>query len=198
MIALDATTAAILAELEPFGRDNDAAQAERAGKLLNLERPTAELVFLLIRSARRTRVLEIGTSNGYSTLWLAAALHGVEGASPVLTIERDPAKAAMARRNFARAGCADAVTVREGDATAIVADLPGPFDCVFFDADRVSAPGQLRLLWPRLTPDVLLLADNALSHPEEIAGYLAAVDGIAELSSIIVPVGKGLHIAHRR
>jgi len=65
------------------------------------------------------------------------------------------------------------VDLRSGDATEIVAGLPGPFDYVFFDADRFSAPAQLSLLIPKLTPDVLLLADNVLSHPNEIAAIRA-------------------------
>jgi len=66
-----------------------------------------------------------------------------------------------------------------GSAREVVADVNGPIDVVFFDADRVSAPEQLALLLPRLSVNALLLADNALSHPEEIAGYLA---GIRQLS----------------
>ena len=57
-----------------------------------------------------------------------------------------------------------------------LARLPGPFDCVFFDADRVSAPKQLELLLPKLALPALLLADNATSHPDQIAGYLARVE----------------------
>jgi len=78
-----------------------------------------------------------------------------------------------------------------------VAGLEGPFDCVFFDADRVSAPDQLRLLLPRLSPDVLLLADNVLSHPNEIAGYLAALEALRDFERVVVPLGKGLSVDHR-
>jgi predicted O-methyltransferase YrrM len=76
--------------------------------------------------------------------------------------------------------------------------LEGPFDCVFFDADRLSAPSQLRLLLPKLTDEVLLLADNALSHPEEISAYRKMVEGLPNFVGTLAPVGKGLHIAWRR
>ncbi len=85
----------------------------------------------------------------------------------------------------------------QGEATAAVATLPGPFDVVFFDADRRSAPDQLALLLPKLTSDVFLLADNALSHPDEIAGYLAAVAALPAFEHVILPVGKGLSMAYR-
>jgi predicted O-methyltransferase YrrM len=78
-----------------------------------------------------------------------------------------------------------------------VKTLPGPFDCVFFDADRISAPEQLRLLLPKLENDALLLADNILSHPEEVAGYLKEFDHRSEFVTTTATVGKGLHIAYR-
>jgi predicted O-methyltransferase YrrM len=89
------------------------------------------------------------------------------------------------------------VDLRTGDATEIVAGLPGPFDCVFFDADRISAPAQLSLLIPKLTPDVLLLADNVLSHSNEIAAYLRALEALPQFERVIVPIGKGLSVAYR-
>ena len=87
--------------------------------------------------------------------------------------------------------------MHEGSATEVVAILPGPFDCVFFDADRVSAPEQLRLLMPKLERDVLMMADNMLSHPEEVAGYLKEFERLPEFVTSTVTVGKGLHIAYR-
>ena len=69
----------LLAELEELGRENDQRVSERRYKLLNLERPTAELIWLLLQSTQRRRVLEIGTSNGYSTIWIAEALPACRG-----------------------------------------------------------------------------------------------------------------------
>jgi len=94
-------------------------------------------------------------------------------------------------------GLREVVDLRRGDATGLVASLAGPFDCVFFDADRYSAPAQLHALLPKLTPDVLLLADNALSHPDEIAGYLRALEALPDFERVVVPAGKGLSVAYR-
>jgi predicted O-methyltransferase YrrM len=187
----------VLAELEAFGRANDQREPDRARKMLNLERETAELLRAFVLSARRKRVLEIGTSNGYSAIWLASTLQSIPGSAPLLTIEKDAGKAQSARTNLQKAGLADHAVVLEGSATDLVSALPGPFDCVFFDADRISAPEQLRLLLPKLTADALLLADNVLSHPEEIAGYLKEFAGLPDFVTTTVPVGKGLHVAVR-
>ena len=186
----------LLHELERLGQQNDAREKDRKKKFLNLERPTAELIYVLLRASKRKQVLEIGTSNGYSTIWVAAALKDRTDAS-FISIEISPEKLALARLNLSRAGFDRRVELKEGHATEVIAGLKGPFDCVFFDADRISAPAQLRLLMPKLTDDVLLLADNALSHPDEISAYIALVEQLPGFICTLTPVGKGLHIAWR-
>jgi predicted O-methyltransferase YrrM len=176
---MNAELRAFLRKLEEQGRTHDAQESEHSRKLLNLEPETAEIVSILARSISARRVLEIGTSNGYSTIWLAAAI-GPEGGR-VITIDRSPEKQEMARANLAQAG--------------VLKTLPGPFDFVFFDADRISAPEQLALLLPKLAHPALILADNALSHPDQIAGYLAAIAGLQNVQHIVIPVGKGLSVA---
>ena len=197
MPPFSSTTATVLNELETFGQTHDAAEGDRRRKLLNLERDTARLIELLILNGRRQRVLEIGTSNGFSAIWIAGALRRLGGTVPLITLEREVEKVAQARQNVERAGLSDLVQVWQGEATPLVASLEGPFDCVFFDADRTSAPEQLRLLLPKLTADALLLADNILSHPAEVAGLLAELDVLPEFRSTVVPVGKGLLVACR-
>jgi len=186
--------AKLLLRLEAEGAENDARESERRNKLLNLERLTAELLAILVRVSARRNVLEIGTSNGYSALWIAEALSHTAGAK-LTTIEREAAKQAAARANLTSAGLVPLVDFCLGDATEIVRGLVGPFDCVFFDADRISAPAQLEILLPKLTPRALLIADNALSHPEEIAGYRKFVEQLPNVDWTLVPVGKGLHLA---
>lgn len=186
----------VLDRLERHGPEHDARAVRHADKLLNLERPTAELLYLLVSASQRRRILEIGTSNGISAIWLASALRQ-NGGRPLITIERDAHKAAQARANLQAAGLQPYAQVLEGDATALCQALVGSFDCVFFDADRLSAPAQFDALLPRLTADVLLLADNALSHAQEIAPYVRAVSVLPNVVSTVVPIGKGLHIARR-
>jgi predicted O-methyltransferase YrrM len=184
-----------LTELYAAGQHHDSQQQEHSKKMLNLEPQTAQFLNILVRSSRRTRVLEIGTSNGYSTIWLAWAASLTGG--HVTSIDRDAHKQAQADANLRHVGLREFVDLLCGDATEIVANLRGPFDCIFFDADRSSAPAQLSLLIPKLMPDVLLLADNVLSHPEEIAGYLQAVEDLPQFDHIVIPVGKGVSLAYR-
>jgi predicted O-methyltransferase YrrM len=191
----DSDIRTLLTQLYAAGQFNDAREQERSKKMLNLEPDTAQFLHILIRSSRRTRLLEIGTSNGYSTIWLAWAARATGG--HITSIDRNADKQAQAEANLRRAGLRKSVDLLCGDATEIVASLLGPFDCVFFDADRLSAPTQLALLVPKLAPDALILADNVLSHPDEISGYLAALEALPQFDRVVVPIGKGLSVAYR-
>ncbi|QBD83233.1 methyltransferase domain-containing protein [Ktedonosporobacter rubrisoli] len=186
----------LLAEIYAEGQHNDASVQEHSRKMLNLEPPTAQLLSILVRSSRRTNILEIGTSSGYSTIWLAWATQTVGG--HVTSIDRSAEKHALADTNLRRAHLRETVDLICGDASEIVARLTGPFDFVFFDADRRSAPNQLELIVPKLTPDAFILADNVNSHPDEIAGYLAAIEKLTQFEHTIIPVGKGLSLAYRQ
>ncbi len=182
-----------LVQLEAQGRKHDAVERDDAKRMFNLDPNTARLLSILIRSSHRTRVLEIGTSNGYSTIWLAWAARATAG--HVTSIDRKAEKLALADENLRRTGLRDQVTLLQGEATQVIATLPGPFDFVFFDADRASAPAQLDLLVPKLAVGALVLADNACSHPDEIAGYLTAITARSTFDHVLVAVGKGLSLA---
>ena len=192
---MDTQLSQLLAEIELKGRENDARETDFSKKMLNLDPDSARLMHILARSSGAKRMLEIGTSNGYSTIWLASAAAEVGGR--VTTIDLNPEKHALAHENLQRAGLLDSVEMVLGKAGTIVGELIGPFDLVFFDADRRNAPANLEVLLPKLAPSVLLLADNVLSHPEEIAGYLAAVKKLEHFEHVVVPIGKGLSVAYR-
>jgi predicted O-methyltransferase YrrM len=92
----------VLAEVEQFGKANDASKTERVRRMLNITRDTGEFLAVLVRATLARRVLEIGTSNGYSTLWLASAARAINGS--VTTVEFAEHKIGLAVTNFTRAG----------------------------------------------------------------------------------------------
>jgi predicted O-methyltransferase YrrM len=185
----------LLKEIEEHGLENDARVTERPRKMLNLEPASAQLLSILVRASGVSRAIEIGTSNAYSTIWLAWSLAPAGGR--ILSIDRNPDKHVLARENLRRANLLDRVELRTGDAAEISRQLAGPFDLVFLDADRRSFPEQFQILLPKLAPKALVVADNVLSHPEEIAEYLKLISSLADFQHTIVPVGKGLSIAYR-
>jgi predicted O-methyltransferase YrrM len=194
-MAMDRNLRELLQAIEKRGLENDARAAERPRMMLNLEPASAQLLSILARASGATRAIEIGTSNAYSTIWLAWSIAPAGGR--IVSIDRNPVKHALARENLRRADLLDRVELRTGDATEIIRELTGPFDLVFLDADRRKFPEQIQILLPKLAERVLVVADNVLSHPEEIADYMKLVSSLADFQHTTVPVGKGLSIAYR-
>lgn len=164
--------------------------------MLNVTPETGQFLALLVRAIRAVRILEIGTSNGYSTIWLAWAADDVGG--HVTTIERSQDKAAMARRNLGRAGLTDRVTVREGAALQALSILEGPYDLIFLDADRPNYLAYLGRMLPLLRPGGLLVTDNVVSHAEEVGEFLRALERDPGLDTVILPVGNGEALTYKK
>ncbi|KLV43982.1 O-methyltransferase [Aeromonas caviae] len=177
-------------ELERFGEQNDGAQHSRGSKMLNITRDTGELLAVLVQTRGADAVLEIGTSNGYSTLWLAEAVKRLGGR--VTTIELDEGKRTMAAANFERAGLAPWIEQLAGEAGTLLPTLPtAGYQLIFLDSDRLH----YQAWWPEiqrlLAPRGLLVVDNAISHEDEMREWMAQVRRDPDFLTSLVPVGKG-------
>lgn len=191
---MDNRLEALLAELEQFGKDNDGSTAERPRKMLNITRDTGEFLVVLVRATLARRVLEIGTSNGYSTIWLAEAARSIGGS--VTTVEKSPFKIDLSAANFARSGLAAYISQVHDDAGRVLErTTDGAFDMIFLDSERPEYPGWWPNLRRALRPGGLLVVDNATSHPVEIAPFIALVKADAEFETSLVPVGNGEFLA---
>ena len=187
---------ALLAELEDFGQRNDATTSDRPRRMLNITRDTGELLSVLVKAMDARRVLEIGTSNGYSTLWLASAARAISGS--VTTVEMAEFKIGLASANFARSGLSAYITLVHDDAGRVLqGSSDGSFDLIFLDSERAEYPGW----WPDvkrvLRPGGLLVVDNATSHAEQMAPFVALVKADPEFTTSLVPVGNGEFLAVR-
>ena len=186
--------AGLMAELEQFGRMNDAATTERPRRMLNITRDTGEFLAVLVKATNARRVLEIGTSNGYSTLWLAAAARTSGGS--VTTVESSEFKLGMASANFARSGLASCIALVRDDAGLVLKRSPDDgYDLVFLDSERPEYPGWWPDLKRVLRAGGLLVVDNAISHPEQMAPFVALVNADPAFTTSLVPVGNGEFLA---
>jgi predicted O-methyltransferase YrrM len=188
---VNAERRAFAAALYEAGRGHDAAQADRLARWRNVEPETAELLGVLVRAIGARRVLEIGTSNGYSTIWLGDAVAASGGR--VISLEVLPERTAIARDHLAAAGLSAVVDLRTTDAAAALAGFDDTsFELVFLDAERPAYVGY----WPDLVRVLarpgLLAVDNVLSHAEEVADFRAVVDADERVTSSLVPIGAGL------
>ena len=164
--------------------------------MLNITPDTGQLLRILVRATGACRILEVGTSNGYSTMWLAWAASETGG--HVTTLERLPEKVELAQANFERSGLAPWITIRQGVALETLATLDGPFDLIFLDADRASYLEYLDLLLPLLEVGGLLVTDNVVSHADQVTEFLARLKNDPSLDSVTVPVGNGEELTYRR
>lgn len=160
--------------------------------MFQVPREEGALLLSLARATGARRILEVGMSGGYSTMWLAQAALANKG--KVISVERDSAKVNLARRNFAAANLTDAIEVRVGDAERVLTTLEGPFDFIFLDADKENQIDYLETVLPHLTPGGVILSDNHLTHPNDMAAYTAYVRSLPGLESLLLPVGNGLEM----
>ena len=184
----------LLSELEAFGNANDAAHAERGSRMLNITRDTGELLAVLVHARGARRLLEIGTSNGYSTLWLARATSALGG--KVVTVEMAQDKFDMAHANFVRAQLQGVIGQLLADAGDVLRDAgEGAYDFIFLD----SARQQYAAWWPQLdralAPGGVLVVDNASSHYADMADFLDGIRADRRYTTCLATVGKGEFIA---
>jgi predicted O-methyltransferase YrrM len=167
--------------------------------LLPVGRATGALLNLLAKEAGARRILEVGSSFGYSTMWLAEAARAVGGR--VVSLELRAAKTEYATAQLARAGLAEFVEFRVGDALESLAALPGPFDLALIDLWKDKYVEVFGLLHPKLAPGALVIADNMLepaSARPHAQAYQHAVHVARDMSSVLLPVGNGLELSRYR
>jgi predicted O-methyltransferase YrrM len=188
---VNARLEALLDDLRREGVEHDAPLADRTRRRRNLEPDSARLLHLLVLATGAGRVLELGTSNGYSTIWLSAAVAANEGT--MVSVDLDEGRLAEARENVARAGFAEALDLRLEDAgDALSGSDPESWDMVFLDAERPAYPAYWSDLVRVLPPGGLLAVNNVVSHADEVADFRTLVSADRRVSEALVPTGAGV------
>jgi predicted O-methyltransferase YrrM len=179
-----------LEDLYRRGREHDATKVDRVERLRNVEPATAQLLAVLVRALGAKRVLELGTSNGYSTLWLADAARDVEGR--LVSVDVDSVRTAQATEHLAHVGLRDYVELltEDGALTLSRAD-DASLDMIFLDAERSAYVGYWPDLIRVLRPGGLLVIDNVISHADEVQAFRELASNAQEVMEALVPVGAG-------
>lgn len=167
--------------------------------LLSVGREAGMLLYLLATGAQSRRILELGTSYGYSTVWLGAAARATGG--KVQSLELRDYKIEHARQALTRAGLSTRVEFYAGDCLETLKTLPGPFDFVLLDVWKDLYLPCFELVHPKLAPGGIICADNMLI-PESVRpqadAYRARVRQAGDLDSILVDVGNGIELSRKR
>ena len=185
-IIFDKITTETLAELEKTQKE-----------FWNIPRKTGVLINMFIKMMNIQSALEIGTSNGYSGIWIGKALKETGG--KLTTIEYYEKRQSVAIENFKKCGVNDIIRPLQGSACDILESLPEDevFDFVFIDANKREYVKYFELVKPHLNPKALIIADNITSHAEKVQTFIDAIDADTEFQYEIVEVPGGILIAYR-
>jgi predicted O-methyltransferase YrrM len=162
----------------------------------NVGPETGQFLNLLIKSAGSKTVLEIGTSNGYSGIWMAEAL--VETKGHLYTIEsHKKERFGLATENFKKANLSKIITQILGHAPEAIPKIPKKFDLIFLDATKYEYPDYLKALTNRTKKGSIIIADNITSHEKELKPFLKQAHSLKNFTSFKLNIGKGLLITIR-
>jgi predicted O-methyltransferase YrrM len=183
-------------ELDWKGLDPDAHRF-MADKLVAFDRDKSLFCHQLCRALRATRVVEAGTSYGVSTLYLASAVRA-NGGGVVIATEYEPEKAKVARANFAEAGLAALIDLREGDLRETLRTIEGPVDFMLMDIWTEMARPAIELVGPRLRAGAVVVADNVSQFADAYADYFDYINDPANaFSTMTLPFENGLGMSVR-
>lgn len=180
-----------IADLYDEFKQHDARQADRLRRYRNIEAESAKLLGMLVRTQHSQHILEIGTSTGYSTLWLAEAAKSVS--AKVQTLEINAFRSAQAKKYAEEFGLEEYIDFWVGDAAEYLAESVEQFDLILLDAERGSYVSYWQDLKRLLKPTGgTLIIDNVISHTAEVKPLLELIKQDENFMSTILPVGAGL------
>lgn len=161
----------------------------------NISHQTAEFISMLIKISGVKNVLEIGTSNGYSTLWIADALKESGCNGHLTTIEFYEKRQCIARENIEEAGLSDFVTFKQGKALDIIKNLDFVPDMIFIDANKSEYIQYFDTFKDKLPKGAIILADNVVSHAAKVADFLDEINNDKRYQSQVLDLPAGLLMA---
>lgn len=143
----------------------------------NISKESANFINMLIKISGAKNVVEIGTSNGYSGIWIANALRETGG--HLTTIEYWEKRIVLAQENFEKCRVNDLITIKQGSACEVLEELKnefkGEYDLAFIDANKSEYIKYFELIDPKLKKGGIILADNITSHPEKTADFVEKI-----------------------
>lgn len=176
-------------EEPPGGRDGGHDQRMRA-----IGPNTGQVLNILARDLSSPTILELGTSFGYSGIWLADAARATGG--KLITMELHDYKSAYARGMAQKAGLADWIDFRVGDAVSMIESLAQKVDFVFVDLWKDLYVPCLEAFYPRLNSGAIIVADNMIRPgTDDVKRYGRAIRALPGISSVLLPVGTGLEVS---
>jgi len=169
--------------------------SQQRGGVPRLEREAGQFLNLLVKVTRATCILEVGTQDGYATLWLADAAAATGGL--VTTVESDVWQLANAKKLFDRSPHGNRIHVVQGAPEEVLPVLEGPFDFILLDAEPEEALHYFHILTEKINSGALVCCEKAISKAGILAPYLTYMHERPGLESVLVPIGEGIEITYK-
>lgn len=175
---IEIETQKVLAELEKTQTD-----------FWNISRSSANFLNMLIKISSAKNVVEVGTSNGYSGIWIAKALKETGG--QLTTIEYYEKRIVLAQENFKKCGVDDIITIKQGSATEALETIDFEIDFAFIDANKSEYIKYFDIIDPKLKKGGIIAADNITSHPEKVSPFVEKImsDSNYQVEILDLPAG---------
>lgn len=187
----------LLLELEKYGKEYDRTKEKREERLRNISREMGQFLSILVKGCSAQRILEIGTSNGYSTIWLANAVQETKGI--VTTVELSSERVAEALVNFEKASLRRRIDIHNQEAGAFLdAQVNRSFDFIFLDSERTQYMWWWENIKRILEPKGFLVIDNAISHTEELAEFIQMIEEDEIFETVLLAFQKGAFVARKK
>jgi caffeoyl-CoA O-methyltransferase len=182
MAAMDPRILSLIDELDDLRRTRD--------DHWQIPRLEGEMLHHIALASAAKKIVEVGTSYGFSGLWWGAALKETGGQLHTVDISRK--KYDSSRQTFDRAGLEGTIVNYLGDAAEVLKTIDGPIDIAFIDADKPACRAYFDALWPKVRAGGSILTDNATTHRAELADYMAHLRGLPHATSTEVAIGNGV------
>ncbi len=166
-----------------------------AKQYTNIAPENGQFLSILIRSIKAQHVLEVGTSNGYSTIWIASALKDTGG--KLITLEYNTQRAKEAQAHLNATGLDGFVEIRIGDALDEIPKCNALFDFVFLDAEKGEYRKYLEMVLPNIRRGGLVVADDTITMRDEMTDYIDFVYNTPLLNSVDIPLDDGIILSYR-
>ncbi|HDR8193596.1 O-methyltransferase [Bacillus thuringiensis] len=191
------TVDSLLLQLEQYGEEHDRNKKTREEKLRNVSREMGQFLSILVKGCNAKNILEIGTSNGYSTLWLANAVEETNG--NVTTVELSSERVGEALVNFEKANLLQRIDIHNQEAGAFLdSQLDHSFDFIFLDSERTQYMWWLEHIKRILQPQGLLVVDNATSHASELVEFIKMIEEDEMFETVLLAFQKGAFVARKK
>ncbi|KFN04615.1 methyltransferase domain-containing protein [Bacillus clarus] len=186
----------LLLQLERYGEEHDRKKEKREERLRNISREMGQFLSIFVKGCNAKNILEIGTSNGYSTLWLANAVEETNGS--VTTVELSSERVGFALANFEQANLRHRIDIHNQEAGVFLeAQVDRSFDFIFLDSERTQYMWWWENIKRILKPNGVLIIDNATSHEEELAAFIQMIEEDDTFETVLLAFQKGAFVARK-